>query len=221
MIYFGQPSMNKAVHLFLRVCLISAFNLPFCKAQSLSSLDESAFMTMQKWRNPVVEKTSTAFSSSVVPVAALVPVALGWLSYHKTDSSFFQSALVVAGSAAIGFGMAQALKPIFRRNPPDDFTTQNQSVLPFSSQWSFPSGHTSTAFATAVSMSLNYPRWEVICPSMVWAGGVGISRILLGQHHPGDVLAGAAIGSATAWLTNRLSRKLNAKKIRLPRRKPD
>jgi undecaprenyl-diphosphatase len=32
----------------------------------------------------------------------------------------------------------------------------------------------------------------------LWAGGVALSRVLLGVHYPGDVVAGALVGSGTA-----------------------
>ena len=53
---------------------------------------------------------------------------------------------------------------------------------------SFPSGHTSDAFATATSLSLAFPKWYVITPSFVWACAVGYSRMDLGVHYPSDVL---------------------------------
>lgn len=61
---------------------------------------------------------------------------------------------------------------------------------------SFPSGHATTAFATAVLLSLWYPRW-----AGAWLGLaalVGLSRVVLGSHFPSDVLAGALLGSAVA-----------------------
>jgi membrane-associated phospholipid phosphatase len=73
---------------------------------------------------------------------------------------------------------------------------------------SFPSGHTSTAFALATSLSLKYPKWYVIAPSFAFAGTVGYSRMELGAHYPSDVLAGALIGSACAYLTHIINKKL-------------
>jgi undecaprenyl-diphosphatase len=63
-------------------------------------------------------------------------------------------------------------------------------------QFSFPSGHTITAFAVAISLGAFYPALAlglVFC-----AVSVAVSRILLGMHFLSDVLAGAVIGSALA-----------------------
>jgi undecaprenyl-diphosphatase len=73
---------------------------------------------------------------------------------------------------------------------------------------SFPSGHTSGAFATATSVSLAYPKWYVIVPMFSWAGAVGYSRMDLGVHYPSDVLAGALVGAGSAWLTYYVNKKL-------------
>ena len=67
--------------------------------------------------------------------------------------------------------------------------------------YSFPSGHTSAAFTTATSISLYYPKWYVIVPAYLWAGRVGYARMYQGVHYPSDVLAGAFVGAASAWLS--------------------
>jgi undecaprenyl-diphosphatase len=74
---------------------------------------------------------------------------------------------------------------------------------------SFPSGHTSSAFALATSLSLTYPKWYVIASSYTWAGTVAFSRMDLGVHYPSDILAGALVGGGCAWLTHVVNKKLS------------
>ena len=73
---------------------------------------------------------------------------------------------------------------------------------------SFPSGHTSLAFATATTLSIQYKKWYVTVPAYVWASSVGYSRMYLGKHYPSDVLAGAAVGIGTAWAGHWFNKKL-------------
>ena len=68
-------------------------------------------------------------------------------------------------------------------------------------QASFPSGHTITAFATAWTLGLFLPQWRMVM--FLLAILVAASRIALGSHYPADVIGGAAIGLAAAWLTCR------------------
>lgn len=59
---------------------------------------------------------------------------------------------------------------------------------------SFPSGHSATAFATAVAVSLVYPRLRV--PLLLLAALVALSRVYLGMHYATDVVVGSALGAA-------------------------
>jgi len=65
-------------------------------------------------------------------------------------------------------------------------------------QFSFPSGHTMTAFAVCVSLSLSFPALSV--GLFFCALSVAISRILLGMHFLSDVLVGALIGTGFGYL---------------------
>src|SRR5215469_18734386 len=113
------------------------------------------------------------------------------------------AAVGCAGLAA-GLGIAvflQLKKGIGRKRPcalePHCWAT----LLP-PDQFSFPSGHTITAFAVAVSLSHFYPSLEL--GLLFCAASVAASRVLLGMHFLSDVLAGAAIGAILAFSTTGL-----------------
>ncbi|MAX81393.1 MAG: hypothetical protein CL843_14630 [Crocinitomicaceae bacterium] len=62
--------------------------------------------------------------------------------------------------------------------------------------YSFPSGHTTGAFAVFTAISLIYPNKKLQWLWITLAILVGYSRIYLSQHHFEDTLAGAFIGTA-------------------------
>lgn len=75
---------------------------------------------------------------------------------------------------------------------------------------SWPSGHTTTAFAFAVAMGLAFPKWR--WPLLALAALTGFSRMVLNKHYLGDVVMGATIGILGAMLIyNWLRPKLGLK----------
>ena len=136
-----------------------------------------------------------------------IPVAAGTVGLIKKDDRLFRNACVTLAAVAINSCVTEVLKYSINRDRPFktylDITKKSAGGSP-----SFPSGHTSGAFALATSLSLSCPKWYIIVPSYAWAGTVGFSRMDLGVHYPSDVLAGAIIGTGSAWLTYYINKKL-------------
>jgi membrane-associated phospholipid phosphatase len=139
-----------------------------------------------------------------------LPVIVGLVGVGRHDDQLLRNACVSLAAVTIDAGITEALKYSINRKRPfityPDIIKKSSGGSP-----SFPSGHTSSSFALATSLSLSYPKWYVIVPSYVWAGTVAYSRMDLGMHYPSDVLAGAVIGSGCAWLTHYVNNKLSRK----------
>jgi membrane-associated phospholipid phosphatase len=94
-----------------------------------------------------------------------------------------------------------AVKPLGRRPRPDRVAQAvplaRQVRMP--SSRSFPSGHSAGAFAFATGVGHVMPA--AAAPLRGLAALVAYSRVHTGVHYPGDVLAGALMGSALAQLT--------------------
>lgn len=114
-------------------------------------------------------------------------------------------ALVVFAVAATSGIASQILKHLIGRARPrlmDQLGPFHFDPMTFKAvQASFPSGHTITAFAIAWTLGLFLPKRRIALFSL--AVLVALSRVVLGSHYPGDVVAGAAIGIAAAWVTCR------------------
>lgn len=63
---------------------------------------------------------------------------------------------------------------------------------------SFPSGHTATAVGFAGVLLFAAPPWGVA--ALIGAGSVALARILLGAHHPSDVVTASVLALTVAWL---------------------
>lgn len=143
--------------------------------------------------------------------AARHPLALrGWRAVTHAGSApatIGAAALPLLGSGAphaaargalltlvIAHVLVQLVKRTVTRGRPS--TTGALTLVPDPDHFSFPSGHSSAAMAVALAYGLAFPI--LLPPLLVVALLVGLSRVVLGVHYPGDVLAGQVIAAGTA-----------------------
>jgi undecaprenyl-diphosphatase len=88
---------------------------------------------------------------------------------------------------------------IFKRTvgrPRPSRTLSTRATIAEPDRFSFPSGHAAAAMSIAVVYAVLFPA--VAVPVILAAAAVGLTRVLLGVHYPGDVIAGQAIAAVTA-----------------------
>lgn len=144
-----------------------------------------------------------------------------WLGYGALDVGIFVALAAygwwvenpglkvrgLAGAAMVaGAGLLdQVVKNVACRARPNaphagDFFS-NFPCFPASYSYaSFPSGHATTAFATALILSFWCPRYTSLFLTL--AVLVGLSRVVLGAHFPSDVMAGAVLGIGVALVVS-------------------
>jgi membrane-associated phospholipid phosphatase len=154
------------------------------------------------------------WSNRTLLLSAVAPVGAFAVARGGFGDGFGGEMLLVVESSALTLALTQGTKYLFRRErpwshfgappPAGHHRGSRESVL------SFASGHTSLAFALAVSTgSLASLRGDE-GKEWVWASGLacaaatGYLRIAADKHYFTDVLAGAAIGAAVGWAVPRL-----------------
>jgi undecaprenyl-diphosphatase len=71
-------------------------------------------------------------------------------------------------------------------------------------QFGFISSHATNAFGVAMLISLLIRKRWIFIIMIAWAVLISYSRVYLGMHYPGDVVAGAIWGAGCGWLVYRL-----------------
>jgi undecaprenyl-diphosphatase len=118
------------------------------------------------------------------------------------DAAKYAAVCAAALAAAAGILIFQTIKKTVGRKRPCFIQPHCWANLLPPDHFSFPSGHSLTAFAVATSLALFYPQMDVAL--MFCASSVAVSRIVLGMHFLSDVLAGSALGVVLGYLAFRL-----------------
>ena len=122
-------------------------------------------------------------------------------------------ALMIWGASAVTLGVNQTISRLVARPRPTDDLVQ---ILRDLDTFSFPSGHVTyyvvflgvLSFVSAGRMAPGPVRRVFHSTVVVALLAVGLSRIYLGAHWIGDVVAGYAIGAAVVGGTVAVSRHL-------------
>jgi len=171
------------------------------------SLDLQLYESWHGDRNTSLDGIMEGFTASAYPVALATPALQLVFGLIRKDGRNVENGLQTATGLIIAGAVSYGLKYSVRRERPYVAHPQYQP-LEYDASPSFPSGHTSFAFAAATSLSLQYKSWLVAAPAYLWAVGVGYSRIHTGAHYPGDVLGGAIVGAGAAYLSFRANQWL-------------
>lgn len=182
---------------------ISVFSINSFYAQNI---DYQILKNLNKYQSPADTRFNKFVSDATAPLSIGTPLMILGVGLIENNDVLKQKGLQTGVAFAMTVGEAYVLKRIFNR-PRPYVTYPDLKNLGTEKSLSFPSGHTSAAFSVATSLSLNFPKWYIIAPVYGWAAMTGYSRMYLNVHYPSDVLAGAVLGSGTAWLTWHLNKK--------------
>lgn len=193
---FEQPiKLDKFVSPTFYLSLILLFVVLFIALQLLDG-NQSLFFSINQISHEVLPDSISAHltelgNGGIVGVLALILVIQAPDSAKRFLFITLLAAIVIAG-----------LKKFFNDPRP-------AGALPISDfhligdvlkKYSFPSGHTTTAFAMAGFILLTYQNLALRSTVLILAVLAGVARISVGAHWPEDVLAGAALGLILALI---------------------
>ncbi|HUJ22782.1 MAG TPA: phosphatase PAP2 family protein [Bryobacteraceae bacterium] len=165
-------------------------------AATLSAPDHFLMRRVNRWRPPRWIR---------VWMLAATRAGDGWLwwccglaVWASHDPANYR-ALAAAGLAVLaGISNFKILKRAVGRRRPCAIEPHCWANLLPPDQFSFPSGHSITAFAVAVSFGTFYPSAQPVL--LFCATSVAASRVLLGMHFLSDVIVGSGIGAVLGYL---------------------
>src|SRR4051794_35457412 len=105
-------------------------------------------------------------------------------------------------AAALGYAIAFVIHHLYDRARPYEAHPAMRHPWSSSTDASFPSDHTSLSFAIAFAVLAFDTVAGIVF--LVVAAIIGVGRLFIGAHYPGDVLAGVAAGLVAAVVVVRL-----------------
>ncbi|MDP9055194.1 MAG: phosphatase PAP2 family protein [Acidobacteriota bacterium] len=102
-----------------------------------------------------------------------------------------------------GILLFHTLKRMFCRTRPRDIEPHCWAHIATRDRFSFPSGHSTTAFAVAVTLGSFYP--EIMPLLLLLAANVAVSRLIVGMHFLSDVLVGSGMGALIGYTAFRIA----------------
>jgi membrane-associated phospholipid phosphatase len=150
----------------------------------------TSFAQHTAWLQPAMK----LFTVGGIALLALMAVYAWWDARGRGDRAIMASVVWLGLGTGISVACGLALKQVFQENRPcQAIHVAIVVACPGPTDYSFPSDHTTVAFAFAVGLWIVSRKLGVI--AVILAAVEGFSRVYLGQHYPHDVIAGAILSA--------------------------
>jgi undecaprenyl-diphosphatase len=181
---------------------------------SLDEIDKTIFLFLnslhQDWLDPIMRLITS--TTAWIPFYILIILFLFW----KFKKYAINILIAIGLSITLSDQFTSSLmKPTFQRPRPcydKEIGNQVYNYVGCGGQYGFASSHAANTFALAtliwaVSRGLE-ERKKISWTMFLWASVVSYSRIYVGVHYLGDILAGALVGAGGAYLIYGIFKKL-------------
>ena len=176
------------------------------------NLDFQILKSINQTEHRLWDQAMRVTSHTIYPVMILTPSAMLLTGYLHQDTVMMRNGLKTGAAIGLSILVTSSLKYSIHRIRP--FTQYPNDIIKRTDvgPYSFPSGHTSVAFATATALSLSSKKWYVVVPAYTYACAVGYSRMRLGVHYPSDILGGMIVGIGSSLLVFQIDRWIQKKR---------
>jgi undecaprenyl-diphosphatase len=164
--------------------------------RKIHDLDTLAFLWLHESKK-VTYRQSVRWISRTGdgPLYIVTTLAMLLTGIVTLNDGFLSAALI---AYAIELSLYLVLKNSVRRARPQAKINNYRAFITPSDTFSFPSGHTAAAFVFAFLLMQVNPLFALV--AYPWACAIGASRVLLGVHFPSDIVAGATLGTVSAFI---------------------
>lgn len=165
----------------------------------------------------VVTATPITIATAIFAARWLIYILVGFIlclainpqaKYRHVVAEAAWSALLALAITTLLAALIGRLRPFFL---PSDLGFDIVRLIPIPFNSSFPSGHTSVAFALASALAWANRRWGAA--ALLVALIVGLGRVAVGVHYPSDILGGMVVGCASFALVRFLHGQLRKKDL--------
>jgi len=153
---------------------------------------------IQNAASPAATSAANVFTALGEGVVVASILGITYLSSRRTHDDRLSEASSLAAESLVDAGIwVTVLKLATARVRPNEPNANRFFQYGGSQATSFPSGHAMGAFSVASVFAEKYrdKKW-VPWLSYGLATMVGVSRLVLGRHYPGDVVVGAVLGAS-------------------------
>lgn len=168
---------------------------------SLAAPDYMVMRRVNRWRAPRLVRRWMLLATRAGDGWLWGLIGMAFLLYP--DPIRFRALAAAFCAVAAGIAIFHPIKRLSGRTRPRDVEPHSWAHIATRDRFSFPSGHSTTAFAVALSLGSFYPA--ILAVLLLLAANVAASRVILGMHFVSDVLAGSAMGALLGYAAFRIA----------------
>jgi len=164
--------------------------------ETLSAPDHRLMRRVNRWRAPrwirwwmlLATRAGDGWLWGAIGIALVVSSAV----------QRFRAVEAAGCAVAVGVMIFHTIKRVVHRVRPRDIEPHCWACIVTRDRFSFPSGHSTTAFAVALSLGSFYPEARPLL--LLLAANVAVSRVIVGMHFLSDVLVGSGMGAVLGYV---------------------